>query len=232
MQGQPNRLLVLEGRGSTRLFDAYPLVETFNAEHGTGLTVVSHRMADAALTTGRTLERPRLPEFAVDAAIAYEKPRTPLGTHIAFSFGDKPRVVLPTHMYAGEHDIALVVMGLSPADFKKERGFLVLDIPERRLIAINDFPPKNGWHMPDSRTGVPHGTKAEIGSAPRDLNRLDSSYVGLLVRSGCGFNRLVSAFYTSSARFGVVAEVPEGDVAKIEALRRKPDNQDGVGPSG
>ena len=181
------------------------------------LSVVSHEVADTALNVGHTWES--LPEFAVDASIAFEKPRTELGRHIAFSFGDEPKVVLPTHMYEGERDIALVALGLSSADFKKERGFLVLDIPERRLIAVPDFPLKSGWHRPHSRTGVPHGERVGIGSDARNLNRLiDSSYAGLLVRSGCGFNRLVSAFYTSSARFGVVAEVPEGDVARIEAL--------------
>ena len=50
VRGETRNLLVLRGNGSTRLFDAHPLVEGFNAENGTSLKVVSHPVADVALT--------------------------------------------------------------------------------------------------------------------------------------------------------------------------------------
>ncbi|PIP38804.1 MAG: hypothetical protein COX19_10685 [Desulfobacterales bacterium CG23_combo_of_CG06-09_8_20_14_all_51_8] len=73
--------------------------------------------------------------------------------------------------------------------------------------------------MPHAETGVPHGRKVDQSADARYLYRLnDSSYVGLLVRGVYYLRQGVDALCQPSDRFGVVAEVPEGDVAKIEAL--------------
>jgi hypothetical protein len=221
VQGQPKNLVVLRGsNGSTMLFDAHPLVEAFNAEHGTNLAVVSHKVADVACTVGDTWRS--LPAFAVDASIAYEKPGTRLGSEIVFSVEGEPRVVLATGKFKGEKDVALVTLGVSAADFKKDGDSLVLDIPENRLVVVPDFPGPDGLYMPHSETGVPHGKKAEGNPDARYLYRLnDSSYLGLLVRGGNwgdSDGRDVGAIYQASDRFGVVAEVPEGDAAKIQTL--------------
>jgi len=227
VQGEPKNLVVLRGNGSTKLFDAHPLVEGFNAEHGTSLTVISHKVADVALNVGETWRS--LPAFAVDASIAYETHGTKLGKEIVFSSEGEPRVVLATGKYKGERDVALVTLGVSSADFKKDGDSLVLDIPENRLVVVPNFPGPDGWYMPHSETGVPHGKEVEESSDARYLYRLnDSSYVGLLVRGGsgnCYDGRNVLADYLASNRFGVVAEAPEGDAAKIQALLNKPPAQ-------
>jgi len=218
--GQTKNLIVLRGNGTTRLFEGHPLVETLNKEHGTGLTVVSHSVADIALNVGETWQK--LPAFAVDASIAYEKPGTRLGKEIVFSVQGEPRVVLAIGKYKGERDIALVTLGLTSADFKKDGNSFVLDIPENRLVVVPNFPGPDGWYMPHAETGVPHGKKVEGSSDARYLYRLnDSSYVGLLARgrgSFGGVRRSVFLGGRASGRFGVVAEVPDADVPKIQAL--------------
>ncbi len=219
VQGQPRNLVVLRGGESTRLFDAHPLVEGFNAEHRTGLSVVSHKVADAALNDRKTWRSLRA--FPVDASIAYEKPGTELGNEIVSSIGGAPRVVLATGRFKGERDVALVALGLSAKDFKKDGNSVVLDISEDRLILVPNFPGPDGWYLPHEPTGVPHGVEESASPDARCLYRSSNSpYVGVLVRGANGFydRDYVYALYWASGRFGVVAEVPEADVAKIMAL--------------
>ena len=97
VQGQPKNLIVLRGNGTTRLFEGHSLVEALNKEHGMGLTVISHPVADVALNVGETWKS--LPAFVVNASIAYEKPETKLGKEIIFSAEGEPRVVLATGKY-------------------------------------------------------------------------------------------------------------------------------------
>jgi hypothetical protein len=225
VRGQPKNLVVLKDNGSTRLFDAHPLVEGFNSEHGTKLTVVSHNVADAA-HVGDTWRS--LPVFAVDASIAYEKPGIKLGKEVIFATQREPRVVLATGNLKDEKGVALVALGVTSADFKKDGSSIILDIPESRLIVVPNFPGSDGWYMPHVETGVPHGEKANKSKDARYLYRLnDSSYVGLLVCMGhygnYGSRRGVGANFRASNRFGVVAEVPEKDVPKIEALISAPE---------
>jgi hypothetical protein len=230
--GQQKNLIVLRECERRGLFEAHPLVEDFNRQHGTNLTVVSHKVADAALTVAKEGIRSFfgyffLPTtFPVGASIAYEKPGTKLGKEIVLSVGDEPRVVLATGKYKGEKDIALVALDLALEDFKRERGKgIVLDIPESRLVVVPNFPSRDGWYMPHAVTGVPQGRKkydSDTRYLYRYLYRLeDSSYVGLPVR-GSGILDMQTVFAnlraSSSFMLGVVAEVPEADVTKIEAL--------------
>lgn len=221
VNGQSKNIMVLRGEASTRLFRAHPLVETFNARHGTGLSVISHEVADIALTLGETWRS--LPAFAADAAIAYEKPGVKLRGEIDFPARGRPRILLATGKYRGEKDIALVALGLSPADFKKDGTSSVLDIPENRLVAVPDFPASRGWFMPHAGTGVPHGEEVGIRPDARYLYRInDSSCVSLLVRHVYDFEsrRVVDTLYGPSDGFGVVVEVPKADVPKIRRLIR------------
>ena len=138
VQGPPRNLVVLRGNGSTRLFDAHPLVDAFNAEHGTRLTVVSHKVADVAQTVGDTWRS--LLAYAVDASIAYEKPGTKLGKEIIFTADGEPKVALATGKFKGEQDVALVALGISSTDFKRDGNSITLDIPENRLVVVPNFP--------------------------------------------------------------------------------------------
>ena len=225
VQGQPKNLVVLRGNGSTSLFHAHLLVEEVNARHGTSLTVVSHKVADAALTVGETWKS--LPVFAVDAVIAYEKPGTKLDKVVDFfSRMYEPRVVLATGRYQGEKDVALVALGLTSADFKREESSIVLDISDDRLTAVQKFPALDGWYLPHAETGVPQGERVDADStAARFLYRLTdgSSYAGLLTRLHVECTRRHGVYANSfqSDRFGVVAEVPEADVTKIQALLKQ-----------
>lgn len=211
-------LVVLRGSGSTRMFNVHPLVEAFNKEHGTNLKVVAHDVADTALNVGETWRDISGFAFVVDASIAYEKPGTKLGKEIVFSAEGEPKVVLATGKYKGERDVALVALGVTEADFKKDGNSVTLDIPESRLVVVPDFPGPDGWYIPHAETGVPHGEQVEASAEARYLYRLnDSSYVGLLAR-GVGGGQGVDAFYGPSNEFGVVTEVPEGDAEKVSAL--------------
>ncbi|MGV8176930.1 MAG: hypothetical protein ACP5NX_03960 [Candidatus Bilamarchaeaceae archaeon] len=120
--GQPKNVVVLRSGNSTRLFDVHPLVEAFNKEHGTKLTVVSPKVADVVrrvdidhLMASRPALLPWI--FPADASTAYEKPGTELGNEIVFAADVGPRVVTETGKFKGEKDVALVALGLTSADF-------------------------------------------------------------------------------------------------------------------
>lgn len=218
--GQTKNLVVLRRHSSTMLFDAHLLVETFNKENGTGLKVVSHKVAGVALTVGDTWMS--LPLFPVDTSIAYEKPGTRLDKEIVFSAENEPRVVLATGKFKGERDVALVSLGLTSADFVKDGNSIVLAIPDNRLILVPNLPGSDGWYMLHEQTGVPHGGRVGASQNTGYLRRLnDSSYLGLLVRFGY-FNgrQFIYAYCRPSSRFGVVVEVPDADIAKIEEILR------------
>jgi hypothetical protein len=222
--GQKKNILILRNSGTTKLFDAHPLVEEFNNVHGTNCLVISHNTADVALNVGATWRSlvPMTP-FAVDASIAYEKPGVRLGKEIVFSAGDGSRIVLPTTGdYKGEKNVALVALGLTSKDFQKDGDSMVLDISKDRLIPVPEFPGPDGLYMPHKETGVPHGDKVPQSPDARYLWRLNgSSYVGLLVRvvDDLGYGRQgVYAYFGPSGAFGVALEVPEGDTEKIQAL--------------
>ncbi len=223
VRNQARNLLVLRDNLSIRLFDAHPLVEHFNADHGTNLKVVSHEAADAALTSGVTWTG--IQDSVIDAAIAYEAPFTRLGKQVVFTPRNEPSVVLATGRYQGEEGIALVALGLSSADFKREGNSIILDIDDSRLIPVPEFPIVSGCHLPHPETGVPHRDQAAMSGEARAIVRLDGSpYVGLLVRycdiSGA-IRYSVSALCPPSTKIGVVVEVPDGDVPRIEALLPK-----------
>ena len=146
----------------------------------------------------------------------------------------------------GAENAAIVAVGLTPADIAytveskmrtmqeilEARGIgsllamnlksvseIQLLVPHDRLKLIENFPARNGDYLP-GETGVPCGGIVEPGPESRFLYRLnDSSYVGLLVRYGKAENRQeVIALLGASSHLGVVAEVPEADIQKIEPL--------------
>jgi hypothetical protein len=213
-------LLVLKSRPPAKLFESHLLVETFNEEHGTSLKVVPPKVADAVQMAGGIGKR--LPEHPVDEFIAFEKPGIALGKEIVFEAYCEPKVVLPTGKYAGKKDIALVALDVSSKDFVKDGDALVLDVPDSRLKMVSKFPGGHGWYPQDDKVWVPHGRKmknvcASTKGDPRYLWRANnSSYAGFLVRGSNPAD--VCAYYSPSANLGVVALVPEADVAKIEAL--------------
>lgn len=216
-------LVVLRGYGSTPFSLAHPLVETFNKKHGTNLTVVSYEAADAALAGCKTKDFPLFPIHPVNALIAYEKPGTKLKKEIKMKSAEgEPGVVLATRDYEGEKNIALVVLGITPVDVATDGRNILFAIPNSRVMVVPDFPSSNGWYMPHAETGVPHGKRVKESPEARYLYRFrTSSYVGLLGRSGNYLNRydVYACYdYRSPGQFGVVAEVPEEDVAKIKVL--------------
>lgn len=223
-QGQTKNIVVLRENGSTELFRAHLLVEKINAELGTNLTVISPIVADVALSTENVARE--LPCFPVDALIAYEKPDKSLGSEIVFQGKGEPRIVLATGKYKGEKNIALVALGLTSEDFKRDDNFIFLDIPDSRLIDVREFPIRDGWYMLHHQTCVPHGN--EVGMKgdtshedARYLDRVeDSSFIGLMVRNGGGWQS-VDADYGATGEFGVVAEVHIKDIERIQALLPK-----------
>jgi hypothetical protein len=244
-QGKPKSLMVLRLDRTTALLHAHPLVEDFNSRNGTHLKVVSVPVADAALAPGPS--RLSLPRFAVDAAIAYEQPGTKIGKHIVFYVEGLPKVVMEIGIARGEKDVALVAMGLTSADiaytfqnktrtlreFVDSNGIesllavdfksiteIQLCIPDKRLIVVPKFPAKDGYYAPHYLTTVPQAPVVRDYQFARKLNRLSMhSYVGLMARPG---GRAIGACFWLSEPFGVVAEVPDSEVAKLKALISAP----------
>jgi len=185
--GQQKNVVVFRADDSVRLFEAHPLVESFNRENGTKLSVASHDTAHAVVTCeafrGGGIFR-SLSLFAADASIAYDMPGKALDKNIVFSRDGAPDVVLPTGRFKGEKDVALVALRLTCADIAytlegrtRTLGELLdsigiesllaikleavseiqLLLPDNRLISVPHFPDNGCYYLPHAETGVPHG---------------------------------------------------------------------------
>jgi hypothetical protein len=216
VQKRPRNLVVLRDKGEAKLFGVHPLVDRFNGKHGINLKVVSYNVADAAHNGSEIWGR--LPICAVDASIAYEGPGKRLGREIVFAAENEPRVVLETGRYQGASDIALIAFGLTSDDFKKDGTAVQLDISDDRLIAVPDFPAASGWYKPHGKTGIPCGNEVGAGPEARWLDRMDTSYVGIVVRTDLFTHNVNATVKPSEKKLGVVAEVPENEAWRIEEL--------------
>ena len=216
--------------------DRIPLLETpgavkaANAEYGTNLRLISHRVLNHLLTkTNNWRESREVFPCPAGEGLAYEKAGTKLGNQIVFAEEGEPRVILSTGKYKGEKGIAFVVPELTADDIQKDGKDIVIAVPDTRLVVVSDFPSEDGWYMPHEGTGIPSGEKVGYFEEARYLWRRDSSYVGLPVRSGYGDDdrRDVGAGFRPSYCLRVAVEVPEGDAAKIEGPRQLSVSQDG-----
>ncbi len=155
----------------------------------------------------------------------------------------EPKIILPTGKHRWKQNVALVAMGLTSGDFIRSKNEIVVNIHEDRLIEVPHFPRSNGRYLPYLETGVPYGEKLEWdgrngfwylpgrggryfeevrdlsfrytkhfsrdGSMPNNF-----SFVGLLVRS----SHMDANLGCAGGWLSVVAEVPDADVPKIQAL--------------
>jgi hypothetical protein len=230
--------LALKGKESTALFGAHKEIEDINQKHGTNLRVISHDLADCALdgtliervanVTVRWIWESFLPAglFPVDAAIGYEQWGVPFGDQIVYHAQDGSRVILPTGKYRGETDIGLVAVGLRSTDFKQDGKTTILDISDDRLVVTTGIPDRSFWNIISIPTVKPEEVGTPMYSSTKWVWRNDDApYVGLIARHAGIDNehRLQGVFANSlpSTRVGVVAEVPNADFRKLQALLRE-----------
>ena len=109
--------------------------------------------------------------------IIYEVPDKPFGEIVAF---EQTKFVVPVR-FRGLKNCALAV---EHPDFElTPDGKLV--VPDETMIhLIRNFPIRDGWHNVHTETGIPHDIEVEsTNESARFLYRLDSSYLGPLVRA-------------------------------------------------
>ncbi len=227
--GDIKNIVVVGNNRSAKLFSAYRVVEERNAKHGTGLKVISKEVARAALPHG-ALDPIRtwsggtwsvLPAFPVDAILAHAKPGKELGTHIIFSSADGRRVILPTSSFRGAPPLsALLASGITSSNIEKDGKDILLKEPS--LSLLQDFPVESGDYLLHAETGMPYGERVPAGTQGSIYLCMlaGSSYVGPLV-----FNSAtpgMDATFKPSYDVGVVAEVPDWDVAKINEIINRP----------
>ncbi len=210
--------------------EAHRLVKKFNAAHGTGLKVVDPEVADAILADNHNWGfLVKGSPFLTNVCIAYEKPGTALGPEIGYAPFGKRRRIMSTGRFEGRKDIALIAHDITVDDFKKSGRSLRIDVPEDRLDAIPEFPPRPALYMPHSTT-IPFGkykgkldryhddsfllSRMAREAHPRGLWRTEGSYVGPLVRHAHadGSERLiVDAEEVTTYGYGVVVMIPDQD---------------------
>ncbi|MBI5051337.1 hypothetical protein HZC08_01120, partial [Candidatus Micrarchaeota archaeon] len=118
--------------------------------------------------------------------VVYEAPGKPFGkkvtvsrTHNSISYSITFEV--PEHLrgkkdraIALEHpDFILVKTGEQSYEIKLAEG--------AEVHLVENFPSKNGWYVQD-KLGIPHGQEVKESEEVRSLWRVNTSYVGLLVR--------------------------------------------------
>lgn len=226
LNGKPVTVGVLRkfnDRERIPLLETPGAVKAANAEYGTNLRLISHKVLNHLFTkTDNGREIREVFPCPAGEGLAYEKAGTRLGNQIVFAEKGEPRVIISTGKYKGEKGIALVVPELTAEDIQKDGKDIVIAVPDTRLVVVPDFPSEKGWYMPHEETGIPSGEKVEYSEKARHLWRRDSSYVGLPVRGDYIYYwRGVDAYYGPSYRIGVAVEVPEGDAAKIEAPKNE-----------
>lgn len=203
-------------RDKLPLLETYRAVNRLNQQHGTSLSVIRPHTADALLNGWRDRGGFAPLPFSTGAIIAYEAPAKRLGGHIIFRRPAEPRVVLPTYHYRGERGIALMTLMLEE-DFKpEERGSLRIEVPENRIVPVEDFPAASGWYCQDAATTVPSGPAVGPSAEARFLWRQEGPYVGPLVRDI--YPEEIHALYSLFARFGVAVEMNGRDEAKYRGM--------------
>ncbi|MFP3949500.1 MAG: hypothetical protein ACLFUZ_00190 [Candidatus Micrarchaeia archaeon] len=234
LNGKPVTVGVLRkfsDRERIPLLEAPGAVKAANAEYGTNLRLISHKVLNHLLTkTDNWREIREVFPCPAGEGLAYEKAGTKLGNQIVFAEEGEPRVVISTGKYKGEKGIALVVPELTADDIQKDGKDIVIAVPDTRLVVVPEFPSEDEWYMPHEETGIPSGKKVEYSSEARHLWRRGSSYVGLPVRYDFYYydNRQdVFAGVLPHDVLGVAVEVPAGDAAKIEGPRQLSVSQDG-----
>ncbi len=142
------------------------------------------------------------------------------GTLVIYEAPDKPfgeQVVFNRDINQVKYSISFKV----PKQFRgKKNCVLVVEHPDFELVdlgknkyqirvtdgihLIEQFPKKDGWHMPDAETGIPCSMSVRESLDSRSLWRLDSSYLGLLRRGVLyGLRRVVNLGEFPSNRLGV-----------------------------
>ena len=171
------------GNGQSKKFHKiHPEIQRLNEEHGTGLKLIDAVFAHKMLKT-KWPQMIRAFPFATDAVMAHEAPGTSFGSEITFAHHGNTTYVFPTGQYKGEKDLALVVLGLSSSDMKRDNGNVIFDVDKNRVIPVPDFPSASGYYKRHDKTTLPHG---EIMETPHReyarLYRTTGSYVGSIVR--------------------------------------------------
>lgn len=184
---------------------AYPAVDELNQRHGTNVKIIGPHLAEHAVCEGgevrRTLDFGYY--FLVDEALFTGRLEKPLGKSIVAEFKDKKgnkyrSTLISTGKYEGETGIALVVIGLSTADFSVDipeigSGKLVellqkvsldeivgklrrireiaIDVPDSRLIKVPNFKFwGSNWERLHPETMIPY-----VGEGKGPQRRLCSS---------------------------------------------------------
>ena len=209
---------------SLPLLDIHAELKKFNERQGTRLTLITPQVAEAVLNDGTgnwIFLKPAAP-FPTSVMVAYERPGQPFGSEVIFNEGDGRGVVVPTGSYKGAKNIALLLQGVTADDFRECGRETIVEVPESRIMPIEDFPTESCWLRIKSgiliHTGAPADQKEAREIMEREIKRVtDSAYVGSLIRD-VGFHeykRTLSLHYPLSFRLGAVVEVPSHDIEKL-----------------
>ncbi len=197
----------------------YPALEKLSVETGKNFRLMNPRLMDRLV-----YESPMGCDmhYATDGIIAYGKPGEKLGAELVFYERGTPRLILPTGKYQGEKDIAMVVMGLSSADFVEEGRDIHLPIAEDRFTIVEGFPAENGRYRKHKLVPVPYGEPYDPnGLHSLYLYRVRGHYVGGLVRAGSVYGDCFRADFMPWDKFVAVA-TEAGDTAELIATCSAP----------
>jgi len=207
------------------LVDGHRFVSEINSEHGTSLKIIHPRLADRIITSpGAWSFFGTCSPFLTDSILAYGESHGPLGHEIEFHSSGF-RFVVPTWRYCGEEAAALLVWGVTFADFNIQKNDVFVAVPMTRILPIRDFPTENGTVFRHPMLTAPilpePGGRASVLNTdlPRRMWRqYQSSYVGPVVRSTSPNEdwHHIHADRPPTSGFGVVVEVPEKDLGKFK----------------
>ncbi|MBD3313948.1 hypothetical protein GF345_05895 [Candidatus Woesearchaeota archaeon] len=141
--------------------DDYKFVDKLNSKYGIDLKVIRPQVAELLVNDpqGGKVASDFSP-FMTNVIVAYtgrmnlKETDRQLRSEIFYSGGDRS-YILPTKVHEGKQGIAIVVPDVTARDFNEDNGEVILDVPEERLLAVENFPPTNGWYHLDSLTTIP-----------------------------------------------------------------------------
>lgn len=211
--------LVRRGSGGEALplLDAYRAVGEVSSTPGFRVGIVSARTVEAIFSDPKSDLRifRECQCFPTDTLIAYPAAGKAFGDEVVWKGNGKERIVLPAGAFRGASGVALVVQDAMLIDFRRAGNEFIIDVPHDRLLAVEDFPQKCGWYLPDIQTTVPCGSELkDCSGGARYLWRSENETVAPLVReTGMNSERLASvgASFAYNAKFGVLVEMWPGD---------------------
>jgi len=162
--------------------------------------------------------------FPSSMIIGYEAPGKPLDKELVRSdgiFPGFPEIRMPNYSFDGKYNTALIVQNATLADFRQgdKEWRYTLNVPENRVVLIENFPQQLGYFAMHPKFPIPIGKAiSPRKKGARLLRRSNEPDIEFLSFSPTSSSEVIANGHRSNYPQMLVIEMPQQDVALIKKL--------------